>query len=275
MTHAGADYLRPAEYQMPAGWQAVAEVSFTVAAIVTLVAAVWISRHRGSWQPLIYTVAGGGTVVNEATLAHLSHATHSQDGAHVAWYGQGLGIPFYAIGAYVPYFGIVLLTLVPLFHARRLSPHAVWGIVAAVIAGVFLFEMPWMAAGLWHYYGRQSLQPFGWMPIWYAFASAMLTFVPAVVVARVQDRLHGLSSLLLIPIVVMSSIAGVAAVSWPMWLTMSSTWPDWTIHLAAVAVIGLVALTVWLAVPAVTGHPFAADLTTKPMDHRVETGSQV
>jgi len=103
----------------------------------------------------------------------------------------------------------------------------------------------------------------------------MLTFVPAVVVARVQDRLHGLSSLLLIPIVVMSSIAGVAAVSWPMWLTMSSTWPDWTIHLAAVAVIGLVALTVWLAVPAVTGHPFAADLTTKPMDHRVETGSQV
>jgi hypothetical protein len=270
MTPDGEDYLRPAHYPMPAGWQVIAEVSFTVAAIVTLLAAAWLSRRRGSWQPLIYTVAGGVTVVNEATLAHLSHATHSQDGAHVAWYAQGLGIPFYAVGAYVPYFGIVLLILVPLFHSRRLSPRAVWGVAGAVIAGVFLFEMPWMAAGLWHYYGRQSFQPFGWMPIWYAFASAMLTFVPAVVVARAGNRLHGLSSVLLIPIVVMSSFAGVAAVSWPMWLTMSSTWPDWTVHLAALAVVGLVALVVWLAIPAVTAPRCAADPTRKPVDHSVE-----
>jgi hypothetical protein len=32
-----------------------AEVSFTLAAIVTVVAAAWLSRRRGSWQPLIYT----------------------------------------------------------------------------------------------------------------------------------------------------------------------------------------------------------------------------
>lgn len=252
MTFADQDYLRPAQYPMPAGWQLIAEVAFTAAAIGTLLVAAWLSHRRGSWQPLIYTMAGGATVANEATLAHLSHATHSQDGAHVAWYAQGLGIPFYALGAYVPYFGIVLLIVVPLFHARRLSPRAVWGIAAAVIAGVYVFEMPWMAAGLWHYYGRQSLQPFKWMPIWYASASAMLTFVPAVIVARVQDRLRGLASLLLIPIVVMSSIGAVVAVSWPMYLTMSSTWPDWTVHLAALAVVGFVALVVWLVIPAVT-----------------------
>jgi cyanate permease len=136
-------------------------------------------------------------VVNEATLAHLSHATHCQDGAHVAWYAQGLGIPFYA------------------------------------------------------------------------------AFIPAVVVARAGDRLHGLSSLLLIPIVVMSSFAGVAAVSWPMWLAMSSTWPDWTVHLAALAVVGLVALVVWLAIPAVTSPRCAADLTREPKEHLVEGAAQL
>jgi hypothetical protein len=252
MTLAVEDYLVPAVYHMPAAWQSIAEVSFTVAAIATLLVAGWYSRRRDSWQPLIYTVAGGATVINEATLAHLSHGTHSQIGAHVAWHAQGLGVPFYAIGAYVPYFGIVLLTLVPLFHARRLSPRAVWVAAGAVIVGVFLFEMPWMAAGLWHYYGRQSLQPFGWMPIWYAFASAMLTFVPAVIVARVQDRLHGAASLLLIPIVVMSSIGAVVAVSWPMYLAMSSTCSDIVVHAAALTVVGLVALTIWLSIPAVT-----------------------
>ncbi|WAJ43453.1 hypothetical protein OK015_19860 [Mycobacterium sp. Aquia_216] len=197
-------------------------------------------------------MAGGATVVNEATLAHLSHATHSQIGAHVAWRAQGLGIPFYPIGAYVPYFGLVLLLVVPVFHARRLSPRGVWLLAGTIVIGVFLFEMPWMAADLWHYYGRQSVQPFGWMPVWYAFSSAMLTFVPAVFVARVQDRLGGVKSLLLVPLVIMSSIGGIVAVSWPMYLAMSSFWPDWAQHVAAAAVIGLVALVVWLAIPVVT-----------------------
>ena len=270
MTLASEDYLVPPVYHMPGAWQSIAEVSFTVAAVVTLLAAGWFSRRRHSWQPLIYTVAGGATVLNEATLAHLSHATHSQIGAHVAWYAQGLGIPFYAVGAYVPYFGIVLLIFVPLFHARRLSPRAVWVAAGAVIVGVFLFEMPWMAAGLWHYYGRQSLQPFGWMPIWYAFASAMLTFVPAVIVARVQDRLRGAASLLLIPIVIMPSIGAVVAVSWPMCLAMSSTAPDIVVHAAALAVVALVALTIWISIPAVTQPsvvrsrpPNRADLTVE------------
>jgi hypothetical protein len=110
-----------------------------------------------------------------------------------------------------------------------------------------------------HYYGRQSLQPFGWMPIWYAFASAMLTFVPAVVIARVQNRLHGARSLLLIPLVIMTSIGAVVAVSWPMYLAMSSTWSDAIIHLAALSSIALVGVAVWFCAPLVAQSERALD----------------
>jgi hypothetical protein len=110
-----------------------------------------------------------------------------------------------------------------------------------------------------YYYGRQSLQPFGWMPIWYAFASAMLTFVPAVVIARVQNRLHGARSLLLIPLVIMTSIGAVVAVSWPMYLAMSSTWSDAIIHLAALSSIALVGVAVWFCAPLVAQSERALD----------------
>jgi hypothetical protein len=251
LADAGPGYLQPAQFVMPQAWQTVAEVAFTTAAIATVCVAAWFSRRRNSWHPLLYTIAGGATVVNEATLAHLSHATHSQGGAHVAWTSQGLGVPFYAICAYFPYFGLVLLILVPLFHDRRLTARGVWIAALAIVVGVLAFETPWMAAGLWHYYGRQSLQPFGWMPIWYAFASAMLTFVPAVAVARVQDRLDGARSLLLVPLVIMTSIGAVVAVSWPMYLAMSSTWGDAAIHLAALVSIALVGVVVWYCIPLV------------------------
>lgn len=256
------DYLQPAQFVMPQMWQTVAEVAFTTAAIATMCVAAWISRRRNSWQPLLYTIAGGVTVVNEATLAHLSHATHSQAGAHVAWASQGLGVPFYAIGAYFPYFGLVLLILVPLFHDRRLTAKGVWIAVLAIVVGVLAFETPWMATGLWHYYGRQSLQPFGWMPVWYAFASAMLTFFPAVVVARVQDRLGGARSLLLIPVVIMTSIGVVVAVSWPMYLAMSSAWGDAVVHLAALATIALVGVVVWCCLPLVAQKDHAHEPST-------------
>ena len=249
LADAGPSYLQPAHFVMPQAWQTVAEVAFTAAAIATVCVASWISRRRNSWQPLLYTIAGGATVINEATLAHLSHATHSQAGAHVAWNSQGLGVPFYAIGAYFPYFGLVLLILVPLFHDRRLTAKGVWIAALAIVVGVLAFETPWMATGLWHYYGRQSLQPFGWMPVWYAFASAMLTFVPAVAVARVQDRLDGARSLLLIPLVIMTSIGAVVAVSWPMYLAMSSTWGDAVVHIAALTSIALVGVVVWYCAP--------------------------
>lgn len=244
-------YLQPPDYVMPAGWQTIAEIVFGLAALASVAVAAWLSWRRASWHPLLYTVGGGATAINEATLAHLSHATHSQVGAHVAWTAQGLGVPFYALGAYFPYFAIVLLILVPRFQDRRLDIRGVWLAALAVVVGVLAFETPWMATGLWHYYGRQSLQPFGWMPVWYACASAMLTFVPAVVVARTAHRLHGPRSLLLVPVVVTSSIGAVVAVSWPMYLTMSSDWSDGVVHLAAAASVALVALTVWLCAPLV------------------------
>jgi hypothetical protein len=256
------NYMEPQQFAMPQGWQTVAEITFTVAALTTVLVAGWISRRRKSWHPLLYTIAGGGTVVNEATLAHLSHATHSQAGAHVAWTAQGLGVPFYAIGAYFPYFGLVLLVLVPLFHDRKMTTKGVWIAALSIVAGVLAFEVPWMATGLWHYYGRQSLQPFGWMPLWYAFASAMLTFVPAVAIARVQDKLHGARSLLLVPLVIMTSIGAVAAVSWPMYLAMSSTWSDASIHLAALTSIALVGVAVWFCAPLVAQPERTLDRST-------------
>jgi hypothetical protein len=153
----------------------------------------------------------------------------------------------------------VLLVLVPLFHDRKLTVRGVWIAALSIVLGVLAFEVPWMATGLWHYYGRQSLQPFGWMPIWYAFASAMLTFVPAVVVARVQDRLHGARSLLLVPLVIMTSIGAVVAVSWPMYMAMSSTWSDAITHLAALTSIALVGVAVWFCAPLVAQSGRALD----------------
>jgi drug/metabolite transporter (DMT)-like permease len=143
-----------------------------------------------------------------------------------------------------------------------MTTKGVWIAALLIVAGVLAFEVPWMATGLWHYYGRQSLQPFGWMPLWYAFASAMLTFVPAVAIARVQDKLHGARSLLLVPLVIMTSIGAVAAVSWPMYLAMSSTWSDASIHLAALTSIALVGVAVWFCAPLVAQPERTLDRST-------------
>jgi hypothetical protein len=62
----------------------------------------------------------------------------------------------------------------------------------------------------------------------------------------------------------------VVAVSWPMYLAMSSTAPDIVVHAAALAVVALVALTIWISIPAVTQPsvvrsrpPNRADLTVE------------
>ena len=243
------DYLQIPQYQMPLAAQAWALWIFGALAVLTLLWAAWRSRVEGSITPLLYAIGGGITCVLEPILARMSDAAHAQVGQITAYEAWGLTIPWHAAISYTFYFGLAYILLIPPFRDRTYTARKIWLILVAIIVSAWLYEAPLIRIGFWHYYGDQPWQFFDLMPVWWTVASAAMLLVPTTLIARFDALLTGWRKLIVVLLAPMGSVAGAAAVCWPIWLALNSPASDLVQWLAATLSIGLSILTVWLIIP--------------------------
>lgn len=246
------EYMSVPLLQMPANAQMWYLYAASILSALTLVWALYRSKAEKSMTPLLYCLGGGLTCFLEALLTRLLDATHAQQGQIVMYESLGQLVPWHAAISYTFYFGLTYLILIPWFKQRRFSERAIWGILLAVTASAWIYEVPLTLAGLWSYYGEQPYQIANLQPFYWSFASMAMLIVPTTLIARYEELLHGWRKILIVPLAPIGAIAGAAGACWPIWLALNSTASYELKVFAATLTILFSLLIAWLAIPLVS-----------------------
>jgi hypothetical protein len=221
---------------------------FTALSIVTVLIGVFQANRRRSLVPIYYCVGAAMTCFIEPILTRMLHATHAQIGQHVAFESLGERVPWHAAVSYTFYFGLAYLTLVPAFKQRRYTARTVWMILLAIVIVAWLYEAPIVRIGVWVYYGFQPYQPFGLQPLYWSAATAAMLIVPAALIARLEDDLHGWQKALVIPLAPIGAMGAAAGTCWPIWIALNSGAGESVKYGAATLTIAFSVLVSWLSI---------------------------
>lgn len=232
------------QWQMPLTWQSVCLYLFGASAALCAGTGVWLALKRRSMMPLAYFVAAVLTVNLEPLIARMSSASHAQIGQITAFVSEGRAIPVHVTLVYIAYFGFGYYFLIPAFQSRAMSRRALWAGFYGFAGIAWLFEAPFIHAGLWDYFGPQSFKPFDLMPLYFAFTNVSSSFIGCALLAATLPYLQGVSRYAVMLLGPAYTIGGHFAVAWPMYNLRTSEWPVMGAHLgAALTVILCIAST--------------------------------
>lgn len=204
-------------WQMPLVWQEVSLYLFGASAAFCLVVGIWLAFKQRSWMPLVCFVSAVLTVNLEPIIARVSSASHAQIGQIVAFVSEGRSIPWYVVLVYTAYFGFGYYFLVPALQLRRIASRNLWASYLFFVVVAWCFEAPFIKAGMWDYFGPQSLKPFGLMPMYFSFVNVTSSYAACGLLAATLSLLSGKEKLWLLLLGPTYTIGVHFAVSWPIY----------------------------------------------------------
>jgi hypothetical protein len=233
-------------WQMPLDVQEWTLYAFAASAVLCLAVGIWLAFKQKSWMPLACFLAAVVTINLEPMIARVSGASHAQIGQITAFVSEGRAIPWHVLLVYTAYFGFGYYFLAPALEARKIAARTIWIAYFAFTLSAWLFEAPFIKAGLWDYFGPQSWKPFGLMPVYFAFVNATSSFAACALLAATLPLLPSLSRLWIILLGPAYTIGTHFAVAWPMYNLRTSEFPDAGSHLGAAITVVLCLLATHL-----------------------------
>jgi hypothetical protein len=235
-------------WQMPQDIQHLALYLFGGSAVLCAGVGVWLAIKQRSAFPLACFVAAVLTVNLEPLIARMSSASHAQLGQLTAFVSEGRAIPVHVLLVYTAYFGFGYYFLVPALLGRKMSAKTLWTAYFVFTTIAWLFEAPFIRAGMWDYFGPQSWKPFGLMPVYFAFANVASSYIGCALLAAVLPMLSGVSRTWILLLGPAFTIGGHFAVTWPMYNLRTSGFDSWGTSLGAAVTITLCLLSTHLIV---------------------------
>ena len=215
-------------------------ISLALAAVLSAIVLWWRER---SPVPFLIVLGGGTAALIEPIVDVLGGCWYPRHGGWTAFHLFGTPVPIWAVANYFWYVGgIAYLAL--RYITRHPSRHTFWKMCALVATVDVVQEAPTVFLHIYHYWGQQPLNPYGF-PLWWAAVNAGLPLVGAMLIYKLAPVLTGWRVLLIIPLMPMVDGLVNGATAWPAWLALNSNWPMFLTQAAGVAVFGLAALLYW------------------------------
>jgi hypothetical protein len=210
------------------------------------VLALRLARRYQSPIPLLFLVGGGLAMLNEPIVDHNAAVWFPTEGQWTLYTTFGIPQPVWLATAYVWFFGGQALLLWHLLE-QGLAASRLWKAFAVLVLSDIVLEHPGLYVDLFLYYGEQPFQ-FSRFPLWWGFVNATTPLVCATLVYLLRPQLTGRRAFALVLVVPMVSAGTNAALAWPVWNAVNSTWPWPVVWAAGGLTVGLSLFTVHLLI---------------------------
>lgn len=214
--------------------------------VAAVVLALRLARRYQSLIPFVFLVGGGLAMLNEPIVDHNAAVWFPTDGQWTLYTTFGVPQPVWLATAYVWFFGGQAMLTWHLLE-QGLPAQRLWKAFAVLVASDIVLEHPGLYLDLFFYYGEQPFQ-FTRFPLWWGFVNATTPLVSATLVYLLRPYLTGRRTLGLVLLVPMVSAGTNAALAWPVWNAVNSTWPWPVVWAAGGLTVGLALFTVHLLV---------------------------
>jgi hypothetical protein len=233
----------PADMVMPAVYKSMLIPQFAVLALVL----AWIiveARKAKSLTPILILVGAAVASLCECLWDVLDCVWYPQYGQTPLYRIFNISVPVWMLTAYPCYLG-GLGYWVYKWLGKGMTLSQLWTFWVIAWLANFVLEIPMLQLGVYVYYGPQPFKILGF-PLWQAMGNSLMPIFIGAIVYAWKDVLHGLRSLLIVPIVPVAMVFALGGVGWPMWLAMNSGRGYEVTYPAAVVSLGLSLMLVYL-----------------------------
>ncbi len=185
--------------------------------------AVWTvfeAKRVRSAIPVLILLGGILTALQEPILGHVGAFWYPQIGPKPVLRAFNISLPLWAVAAYGLYVG-GLSVLVHRKVAAGVTAKQLWTAYFLIWFFNLGLELPGLHLHIYHYYGEQPFDVFGFPMTWAMTNVTIPMFVSAVLVGY-KDFLTGWRMLLILPMMPMMGIAAEGGTGFPVWLAMNS-----------------------------------------------------
>ena len=241
--------LNPAPTLAPVDplWQLV----FTsISGIAALAAIIYLIREAIVHRTLLPVMMIAGTTAAlwfEPIFDMMAFLIYPHEGAWVALESFGRKVPWVDTLAYYFYFPLPMWYFMKKFDARAAAAFF-WKSYAIIVASSMFIEIPYMATGMWKYYGGQPLVFMGY-PALLAFWSSPSMFGGAFVFHKIRHRLNGWKVMLAIPLMPMIILGFSCQVLYPYTTALHMPPNDMRYLAGAIGTALFSVLTMWFLFP--------------------------
>lgn len=212
----------PTAMVMPQDWQLWLTIVFGVFAAISWAYALRLSARTRDIVPVLILLGGGVCVLAEAPVDILGLCYWVEKGQWTLYETFGRRIPFITLFAYTTFYGGVVAMTVQQFRAG-MGYGQVWKWSSIWMVMEFLWEPVPIHFGVWAYYGEQPFRLFDF-PLWWPPVNTVGAYAAAFLIYKVLPYLKGPGLLLIVPLVASGDLMGNAAVAWPMWSALNSSY---------------------------------------------------
>lgn len=220
------------------GYTVVVVIGFLV---VTTWCIAFAIRKRDP-LPLLMVASGLISVGLEPVVDNLGKVWYAYDNPLVAYTAMGVPQPAFLLLGYSLFWGGTAY-IGSRFVKNGTSIWKIWAVVFVMDLFVEYLGVPVFHVGT--YYDFQPFTLFEF-PLWWAFVNASCAVVGVGLLHVMEPRLTGWRRLGVLAIAPAAFGGTHGACSWPVWVTIHSSVPEWSVWLAGSVTIGLALFTTYV-----------------------------
>ena len=214
----------------------------SLSALVMIVLALSVARRERSPYPVFLLLGAAACTFHEPFVCLLGHFHYPEAGQRTAFRMLGVAIPVFHPIVALTYMGGVVFWVFTRLDRRELTLRAWWYFFVITTAIAVVFEPPFIALGLWKYFGdNQSFMILGFPVVW-AIANAaalmMVGLLGYLIWHSLLGRRHAWSLAVVLPLLLFACHVPIVS---PVYLALNSTHSVLVNNLAA-ALAGLFSL---------------------------------